>query len=83
MWVKFIPSHVPFIILNLTVETGLKSVDFDEVTGKNKLAPFYGPRCICQAMKQDKIVQYGDKMTVIQCECKITSRTYKRHIPIY
>jgi len=31
--------------VNLTVITALKSVDFDEVTDKNKLAPFYGPRC--------------------------------------
>jgi len=35
-----------FYNLNLTAKTALKSVDFDEVTDKNKMAPFYGPRCI-------------------------------------
>jgi len=28
---------------NLTVKTALKSVDFDKVTDKNKLAPFLWP----------------------------------------
>jgi len=23
---------------------------FDEVTGKNKLAPFYGPQCKCRSL---------------------------------
>jgi len=32
--------------LNLSVKSTLKSVDFDKVTDKNKLAPFYGSRCI-------------------------------------
>ena len=41
---KFIPSHVSFISKS-NGETTLKFVDFDEVTNKNKLAPFYGPRC--------------------------------------
>jgi len=30
-------------------------------------------QCICYTMKPDEIAQYAD----IQCECKITSRTYK------
>jgi len=30
---------------NPTVKTALKSVDFDKVRDKNKLALFYGPRC--------------------------------------
>jgi len=32
--------------VNRTVKAALKSVHFDEVTDKNKLAPFYDPRCI-------------------------------------
>jgi len=35
---------------NLTVKTALKSVDFHEITDKNKLAPLYGSRCMLTAI---------------------------------
>jgi len=36
--------HVPFIF-SPTVKMTLKPSTFDDVTDKNKLAPFYGSRC--------------------------------------
>jgi len=43
---------------NLTVKATLKSVNFDKVTEKNNLAPFYGPQVcnnlICIAMSSVK-----------------------------
>jgi len=44
--VKFIPSDVSFV-LKLIDENCIKSVDFDKVSDKNKLASFYGSRCTC------------------------------------
>jgi len=45
-------SHVPFILIGLSnseTETALLNpLICDEVTDKNKLAPFYGPRCSSQ-----------------------------------
>ena len=35
--------------LNLTVKTVLKSIDFDEVTGNSKLAPFLWPTAVTKA----------------------------------
>jgi len=40
--VKFISLHICHSFVNLAVKTALKSVDFEEVIGKNKLAAFYG-----------------------------------------
>ena len=37
--------HLCRSFLNLTLKTALKSVDFDKVTDKNMLAPFYGKQC--------------------------------------
>jgi len=41
-------SHVSFICKPNVENTALKSVDFDEVTDKNKLAPFLWPTVYMQ-----------------------------------
>ena len=49
-------SYVSFILI-LTVKTALKSVDFQEVTDKNKLAPFFMAHGVYPAVDIHKATQ--------------------------
>jgi len=50
--VKVIPSHVTFICKSNSENCIKNTLIFDEVTEKNKLAPFYGPGLMSAALTE-------------------------------